>query len=91
MNLITDKDRKFTPTDLKKSSKTWNFARVTSSPYFPQADGEAERTIQIAKYILQRGDLFLAPFAHGEHSNFTNSTLICFCASTADNGAYTVV
>lgn len=42
--------------ELAQFSRQYNFTHVTSSPYFPQSNGQAERTVQIMKKILKDSD-----------------------------------
>ena len=46
--------------EFQNFADNWNFVHTTSSPYFPQSNGQAERAVQIAKRILQQEDPFLA-------------------------------
>ena len=43
----------------KSFAELFGITHVTSSPYLPNANGEAERTVQTAKRILKWGDPWL--------------------------------
>ena len=58
--VVTDNGRQFVSSEFQNFADKWNFVHTTSSPYFPQSNGQAERAVQIAKRILQQEDPFLA-------------------------------
>ena len=58
--VVTDNGRQFVSSEFQNFADKWNFVHTTSSPYFPQSNGQAERAVQIAKRILQQEDSFLA-------------------------------
>ena len=52
--LITGNDTQFTSTAFKDFSRQYGFVHVTTSPYYPQANGFIECNVQTVKNLLQK-------------------------------------
>ena len=57
---MSDNGPQFASDQFHKFSQEYDFKHTTTSPYFPQANGEAESGVRIAKKILKQHDPFLA-------------------------------
>jgi len=49
-----DNGSQFTAAEYKEFSRAWGFEHITLSPYHPQANGLAEKSVQIIKHLLKR-------------------------------------
>ena len=53
--VVTDNGPQFQG-DFKQFATEYDFEHVTSSPYYPQANGQAEKAVHIAEMILRQAD-----------------------------------
>ena len=54
--MITDNGPQFSAKLFTDFAKSYGFSHKTSSPRFPQSNGEAERAVQTIKRILTKND-----------------------------------
>ena len=50
----SDNGPRYTAAEYKEFSRTWGFKHITVSPYHPQANGLAEKSVQIIKQLLKK-------------------------------------
>ena len=49
---VSDKEPQFSSEEMRTSSKEYGFQHITSSPYYPKSNGQAERTVKTVKHLL---------------------------------------
>lgn len=54
--LVTDNGPQFGGQQFQDFAKAYRFRHITTSLYFPQSNGEAERAVRTAKHILKQKD-----------------------------------
>ena len=64
-NLYTDNGPQYTSFQFKEFCQNWSIVHITSSPYYHQSNGLAERAVRSAKELLQKchdenSDIYLA-------------------------------
>ena len=50
----SDNGPQYSATEYKEFSKSWGFTHITTSPYYSQLNGLAEKSVQILKRILSK-------------------------------------
>ena len=58
--VISGNGPQFVAKEFQQFAEEWNFHHATSSPYYPQANGEAERAVRSAKEFVRQNDPHLA-------------------------------
>ena len=51
--MITDNGPQFDSKEMKEFSQSYEFQHITTSPYYPQANGLVERTVKTVKTLLE--------------------------------------
>ena len=54
MTLMSDNGRQFVSREFKAFATEWDFKHVTSSPNFPQSNGQAENAVKQAKQLMEK-------------------------------------
>ena len=54
--LVTDNGPQYASKHMAEFAKSYGFQHTTSSPYYPQGNGQAERTVKTVKTLIQNAD-----------------------------------
>lgn len=52
--VMSDCGPQFSSHNFRQFSSEWNFTHITSSPHYPQSNGQVERTVQTVKNIMRK-------------------------------------
>ena len=83
--IVIDNGLQFASDQFHKFSQEYDFKHTTTSPYFPQANGEAESGVRIVKKILKQHDPFLAFMSYRATPHTSTGVSPCVEASNVIN------
>ena len=83
--IVIDNGLQFASDQFHKFSQEYDFKHTTTSPYFPQANGEAESGVRIVKKILKQHDPFLALMSYRATPHTSTGVSPCVEASNVIN------
>ena len=76
LEVFSDNGPQCSSTEFSEFAKSYNFVHTTSSPKFPQSNGEAERAICTIKTLLQKAeDPYAALLDTGQHQSIVDTAL----------------
>jgi len=55
--VVSDNGPQYRGKEFEDFAKTWGFTHTSTSPHYPQSNGLAEKTVQIAKLILTKAKM----------------------------------
>ena len=73
--LISDNGPQLVSAKFKDFASKYGFDHVTTSPYLPNSNGEAERAVRTAKQILSQKDPWIALMAYRDMHNPSSTCL----------------
>ena len=62
--VVSDNGPQFSSSEFKTFAENWTFKHITSSPTYPQCNGQAENAVKAAKSIIRQQDPFMALLVH---------------------------
>ena len=62
--VVSDNGPQFCAETYKRFAEEYGFKHVTSSPYYPQGNGETERAVGTVKRLLEEKDPYLVLLAY---------------------------
>ena len=78
--ITADNGSQFSAATFSKFAEEWGFTHLTSSPHYPQSNGEAERAVQTAKDLITKSeDPYLALLSYRStplHNGYTPAQLL---------------
>ena len=68
--IVSDIGPQFSSEQFRKFSEEYDFKHFTTSPYYPQANGEAESGVRIAKEIRRQRDPFFCAYVLQSNTSY---------------------
>ncbi|CAB3252642.1 unnamed protein product [Arctia plantaginis] len=80
--VMSDNGPEFSSLAFSDFARNWKFRHVTSSPRYPQSNGQVERSIQTIKQIIRKTAYALAKNYHYPQSYYIIESYVASCRAT---------